>query len=222
MTGEGIEYIGYVVNDFDDKFGVPRQSGMTEAESEVVFYPPYDVEEAFRDVEKFSHLWLLWKFDVPGGFSPTVRPPKMGGNKRVGVFATRSPFRPNAIGLTVVRLVEKRVKAGKVSLLVSGADLKNGTRIIDVKPYLPYADSIMGAADGFENERVATKLEVIVPDSVKSALGEEKTEVLREVLALDPRPGYKTDDGKEYGLKFGGKEIKFTVNGGVLTVLGAE
>jgi tRNA-Thr(GGU) m(6)t(6)A37 methyltransferase TsaA len=217
-----IKYIGYVINDFDEKFGVPRQSGMTDAVTEIVFYPPYDVEEAYRDIEKFSHLWLIWRFDVKAEFSPTVRPPKMGGNKRVGVFATRSPFRPNAIGMSAVKLVQKRVENGKVALFVSGADLKNGTRIIDVKPYLPYADSIADAVDGFESERVSAKLRVIVPPTIAQSLGEEKTRNLIGALSLDPRPGYKKDGETHYAFRYGGKEIKFRVDGGVLTVTDAE
>ena len=207
-----VKIIGHIRTDFASKFGVPRQSGIVDAlEARIEFEKEFAQPEAFRGLEGFSHLWIIWQFSeaVRSNWSATVRPPRLGGNKRVGVFATRSPFRPNAIGLSCVRLVrvEKREGYGCV-LIVAGADLMDGTPILDIKPYLPYADCRPEAVGGFAPS--ADKLrEVEIPDGLLERLPEDKREALAGVLAQDPRPPYQNDENRTYGFAFAGHEIRF-------------
>ena len=209
--------------DLREKFGAPRQAGVVpELEGRVVFEPEYRDPEALRGIEGFDRLWLIWQFSEnlreDGAWSPTVRPPRLGGNVRMGVFATRSPFRPNALGLSCVRLlaVEKDPERGLV-LRVGGADLMDGTPIFDVKPYVPYADAYPEARSGFAPDPGAT-LELDFPPELEARVPEEKRAALRGVLANDPRPRYQRDPERVYGLRFGGQNVKFTVSGETLTV----
>ncbi len=217
-----LKVIAHIENDFITKFGIPRQSGMlSEMVSRIVFEPEYRREEAFRDITGFSHLWLIWQFSeaVREQWSPTVRPPMLGGNKRTGVFATRSPYRPNPLGLSCVKLLEYQPKTGNGPVLVvSGADLMNGTPIYDIKPYLPFADSIPDAKAGFTEILPPRVLEVEFDDKLLLKVAEDKRQQLIKLLSGDPRPSYQNDPERVYGFEFGGMEIKFTVNGGVLTV----
>jgi len=189
--------------------------------AEVVFTPAYRVPEAVRGLEDFSHIWLIWEFSQARreGWSPTVRPPRLGGNKRVGVFASRSPFRPNALGLSCVRLegVERDPKLGPV-LHVAGADLLDGTPVYDIKPYLPYADAHPDAAGGFTELTVRRRLEVECPPEILGVVPKEKQAALLGVLAEDPRPSYQADPERVYGMAFGGFQVRFTVDGQRLTV----
>jgi len=214
--------IARIQNDFPTKFGLPRQSGLvSELRSMIVFEPEYRVPEALRGIEGYSHLWLIWQFHQAerDAWSPTVRPPRLGGNARMGVFATRSPFRPNPIGLSSVKLEEVRQEKGLGTVLVvSGADLMDGTPIYDVKPYLPYADCHPEATGGFAHEVKDYALEVIIPDDLLAKVPEDKREALRGVLAQDPRPGYQRDPERTYGFEFAALEVRFRVAEGVLTV----
>lgn len=222
-----ISPVAYIHNDYTGKFGVPRQSGLVEEViSRVVFAPRYRRAEALRGIEGFSHLWLIWQFNV--GFAagihnadwqPTVRPPRLGGNQRVGVFASRSPNRPNRLGLSVVRLIKVDCDApdGPV-LLVSGADMMNGTPVFDIKPYVPYADSLPGAAGGFAVPGGEHRLDVICPPELLDKLPGDKRAGLLAVLAADPRPGYQQDEGRVYGLSFAGFNVRFGVAEDVLEV----
>lgn len=217
-----IQPIAYIHTDFKEKFGIPRQSGLVEAlRASVVFTPPYRVADAVRGLEDFSHLWLIWEFSQARreNWSPTVRPPRLGGNRRMGVFATRSPFRPNGLGLSAVRLehVETDGPEGPV-LYVSGADLLDGTPIYDIKPYIPYADAYPDARGGFAGQVERKRLTVDCPEKLLSRLPEEKRKALLGVLAQDPRPSYQDDPERVYGMSFAGAEIKFTVEDGLLLV----
>ena len=221
-----LRVIARIRNDFNEKFGIPRQSGLVpELKATVVFEPEYRNADALRGLDGFSHIWLLWQFSeaVRDGWSPTVRPPRLGGNTRMGVFATRSPFRPNAVGLSAVKLEEIREDAqlGTV-LIVSGADLMDGTPIFDIKPYLPYADCIPDAVGGFAAAPAAATLEVQLPQSLAEKLPADKRDALIGVLAQDPRPRYQNDPERVYGFKFAGFEIRFTVQDQLLTVCGIE
>ena len=220
-----MKIIARIHNAYDEKFGVPRQSGLAEeVVSEIVFEEEYRVDEALRGIEEFTHLWLIWAFDRTERetWSPTVRPPRLGGNRRVGVFATRSPFRPNAIGLSCVKLIgTEKTREGTV-LKVSGADLMNGTPIYDIKPYLPYADCRPEAAGGFTDHTEKRKAEVVFSPEAEKKLTEEEKRMLRSVLREDPRPAYQDDPERVYGFGFGGKQIRFRVRDGVLTVMDAE
>ena len=214
--------IAYIRSDFQEKFGIPRQSGLVEAlRAEVVFAPEYRVPEAVRGLEDFSHIWLIWEFSQARreGWSPTVRPPRLGGNRRLGVFATRAPFRPNALGLSAVRLkaVEPDTPRGPV-LHVSGADLLDGTPIYDIKPYIPYADAIPEASGGFTDRVDRLLLAVDCPPDLLERVPPEKREALLAVLAQDPRPQYQDDPRRVYGMAFAGLEVKFQVAGERLTV----
>lgn len=214
--------IARIHSDFAGKFGVPRQSGLVEAlEARVVFEPEYRNSAALRGLEGFSHLWLIWEFSQARreSWSPTVRPPRLGGNKRLGVFATRSPFRPNPIGLSCVRLLEVRQdrEQGTV-LVVSGADLLDGTPIYDIKPYLPYADCRPEAVGGFASAPAGETLAVECLPELWEKVPPQRREALRAVLALDPRPRYQEDPGRVYGFGFAGLEVRFSVEGGVLRV----
>ena len=213
--------VARIKSDFSEKFGIPRQSGLVEElTAAVIFEPPYRDPSALRGIEGFSHLWLIWEFSRSKGWSPTVRPPRLGGNKRLGVFATRSPFRPNPIGLSCVRLVEVRQDKGLGPVLtVAGADLMDGTPIYDIKPYLPYADCRPDAAGGFASIPKAAELIVDCPPELRNAVPEEKRSALLAVLAQDPRPRYHNDPGRVYGMSFAGLEVKFQVAGERLTVL---
>ena len=214
--------IAYIRSDFQEKFGIPRQSGLVEAlRAEVVFAPEYRVPEAVRGLEDFSHIWLIWEFSQARreGWSPTVRPPRLGGNRRLGVFATRAPFRPNALGLSAVRLeaVEPDTPRGPV-LHVSGADLLDGTPIYDIKPYIPYADAIPEASGGFTDRVDRLLLAVDCPPDLLERVPPEKREALLAVLAQDPRPQYQSDPTRVYGMTFAGLEVRFQVEENRLTV----
>lgn len=220
-----IQPIAHIETAFGTKFGVPRQSGVVDAlEARVVLEPKYRVSEALRGMEGFTHLWLIWGFSEAKmkDWNPTVRPPRLGGNVRMGVFATRSPFRPNSLGLSSVRLVRIEWEGPDApALIVAGADLMNGTPIYDIKPYLPYTDSHPEATGGFTDrlQQDIQPLQVIIPPSVAAQFSSEQLEALRQVLAHDPRPHYQQDPHRIYGMEFAGVEVKFYVEGEVLTVL---
>ncbi|MCI5993948.1 MAG: tRNA (N6-threonylcarbamoyladenosine(37)-N6)-methyltransferase TrmO [Clostridiales bacterium] len=218
-----MQIIAHIHTEFPTKFGVPRQSGLAGGlRGTIVFTPPYRNPDALRGIEGFSHIWLIWQFHkaLREGFSPTVLPPKLGGKTRVGVFATRSPFRPNAIGLSSVRLldVELHTPDGPV-LHVAGADLVDGTPIFDIKPYLPYADCHMDATDAFAETRRDAPLQVVFPDEWLCMIPAGKREALFEVLALDTRPGYQHDPGRRYGFNYAGFDVRFTIDNDTLTVV---
>lgn len=221
-----INVIAHIRSEFPEKFGIPRQSGLVDGlKAAVVLELEYRNADAVRGLEAFSHIWLIWEFSeaVRDVWSPTVRPPRLGGNTRVGVFATRSPFRPNPIGLSSVRL--ERIEADPVLgpvLYVSGADLMDGTPIYDIKPYLPYADSHPEASGGFTEHMGTDTLTVEIPEPWLSAVPEERREALCGVLAQDPRPSYHADPGRIYGMAFAGLEVKFTVRDQVLTVVSCK
>lgn len=215
--------IAHIHSDFKEKFGIPRQSGLVESlRAEVIFTPPYRVPEAVRGLEDFSHIWLIWEFSQARreSWSPTVRPPRLGGNRRVGVFATRSPFRPNSLGLSAVRLesVEADTPQGPV-LHVSGADLLDGTPIYDIKPYIPYADAHPEASGGFTDRTPRPLLAVDCPPALLERVPTEKREALLALLAQDPRPSYQEDPGRVYGMAFAEFQVRFTVDGGKLRVV---
>ncbi len=214
------EPIAHLYNDFPTKFGLPRQSGMSEhLLSRVVMETKYRSREAFRGIEDFEYLWLIWVFDAMGKreWSPTVRPPKLGGNKRMGVFATRSPNRPNPIGLTRVKLVSvEESGADAPALIVAGADLMNGTAVLDIKPYLPFADSVPEASNGIYGER--EPLTVSLPGKYNALFSEQQLQTLREALAHDPRPGYQNDPERIYGFSYAGYDVRFRVAENTLTV----
>lgn len=218
--------IATIRSDFPTKFGIPRQSGLVEElKATVVFEPEYRNPDALRGLEDFSHLWLIWQFSqaVRETWSPTVRPPRLGGNARMGVFATRSPFRPNPIGLSCVKLeeIKKDPVLGPV-LVVSGADLMDGTPILDLKPYLPYADAHPEATGGFTGNVGGTTLRVECPPELLEAVPEDKRQALLGVLSRDPRPSYQHDSSRVYGMAFAGLEVGFTVDGDTLYVCRVE
>ena len=217
-----MKIIARIHSDVPSKFGRPRQSGLVEAlKARVVFEPDFRSPEAVRGLEGFSHIWLIWQFSqaVREDWSPTVRPPRLGGNTRMGVFATRSPFRPNAVGLSSVRLerVEPHAPQGPV-LHVAGADLMDGTPILDIKPYLPYGDCRPEATGGFASAPAAPALTVDIPPHLLELVPPERREALTGVLALDPRPHYQDDPERVYGFVFAGLEVRFSVAGDRLTV----
>ncbi len=221
-----MEIVARIQSDFGEKFGIPRQSGLVEElEAVVVFEPDYRDVHALRGIEEFSHLWLLWQFsaNVEKGWSPTVRPPRLGGNERRGVFATRSPFRPNPIGLSLVRLlaVENDPEYGAV-LRVAGADLMDGTPVYDIKPYIPLTDCRPEASGGFSERHGDYRLSVEFPEEIRARIPKEKQKALAGVLAEDPRPAYQEDAARIYGMDFAGYNIKFRVEDGVLYVLDVE
>lgn len=218
-----LKQIAHIENDFDEKFGIPRQSGLVnELKAKIVFESEYRNPDAVRGLENFSHIWLIWQFSkaVRSDWSPTVRPPRLGGNKRVGVFSTRSPFRPNALGLSSVVLdkVEPETPAGPV-LYVSGADLMNGTPIYDIKPYIPMYDSHPDARESFTSINSDYGLNVIADENVLSDFPKEKKQALLNVLAQDPRPQYHDDENRQYTMSFAGYDIGFSVKEGTLTIL---
>lgn len=232
--------IAHIQTDFDTKFGVPRQAGLVpELEGRIVFEPPYRIAEALRGLDGYSHLWLIWEFSgvteqrrqqteenetsPTDNWTPTVRPPRLGGNKRMGVFATRSPFRPNPIGLSSVEIsrIELNTPDGPV-IYVKGADLMNGTPILDIKPYLPFTDSHPNARGGFTDQtRQQEPLEVIIPEELYTLynIRDEQWAALRKVLSEDPRPHYQFNDERIYGITFAGIDFHFKVIGKVLTVI---
>ncbi len=217
-----LKQIGVIRTDFPEKFGIPRQSGLIEElRSTLVFEPEFRVLEALRGIEQYSHLWLIWEFSkaVRDGWSPTVRPPRLGGNTRMGVFATRSPFRPNPLGLSCVRLVgvEYNTPEGAV-LHLAGADLMDGTPIYDIKPYLPYVDCKPEASNGFALAQQEGVLEVHLPEELAARIPPEKLPALKAVLAQDPRPQYISDPEREFTMSFAGFEVSFTVSGNTLSV----
>ena len=218
--------IAHMRSDFPTKFGIPRQSGLVEElRSMIVFEPEYRSEDALRGIEDFSHLWLIWQFSqaVREGWSPTVRPPRLGGNTRMGVFATRSPFRPNNLGLSCVRLLEvKHTQQYGTVLIVGGADLLDGTPIFDIKPYIPYSDSRPEAAGGFTDRVGDFLLDVKFPQELLEKLPADRQAAAVGVLSHDPRPSYQRKPGRVYGLNFAGFDIRFTVEDAVLTVQGVE
>ena len=214
--------IARIHSDFSSKFGVPRQSGLVDAlESTIVFEPEFRNPDALRGLEGFSHLWLVWVFDqaIRETWSPTVRPPRLGGNQRMGVFATRSPIRPNPIAQTSVKLagIEQTAEFGTV-LKIRGADLMDGTPILDIKPYIPYADSHPDAVGGFASAPAGETLKVHIPPELMALVPENRREALRGVLAQDPRPHYQDDPERVYGFGFAGLEVKFSVDGTHLIV----
>lgn len=216
-----MKIIARIRNPYDSKFGVPRQSGLVgQVISTIVFEPEYRYAEALRGIEEYSHLWLIWSFDKAEreGWSPTVRPPRLGGNQRVGVFATRSPYRPNAIGLSCVKLEGVEKGSEGTVLKVSGADMMNGTPIYDIKPYLPYADCHPEATGGFTDRTAKRTVKVEIPDDVSGRMNEEDLEALKAVLREDPRPAYQDDPERTYAFEFGGKHVEFRVEQGILTV----
>ncbi len=216
-----IRPIAYMHSDFPEKFGIPRQAGIVrELESLVVFEPEYRDVEALRGIEGFSHLWLIWQFSaaVTERFSPTVRPPRLGGNVRMGVFATRSPFRPNSLGLSCVELKEVQTRPGLGTVLVvQGADLMDGTPIFDIKPYIPYADCHPEASGGFAPDAGAT-LKVEIPAALLEKIPADKRAALRGVLANDPRPRYQQDAARIYAMDFANLTLRFCVEGDTLHV----
>ena len=221
-----MKVIAHIHSDFASKFGVPRQSGLVDAlESTVVFTPEYRNADALRGLEGFSHVWLVWVFDKAAreDWSPTVRPPRLGGNARLGVFATRSPFRPNPIALSCVKLagIEQTAEHGTV-LRLCGADLMDGTPILDIKPYIPYADCHPEALGGFAAAPAGETLGVVIPEELLERVPQARREALRGVLAQDPRPHYQNDPSRIYGFGFAGMEVKFSVDGQTLTVTDIE
>lgn len=217
-----LKQIAHICSPFPTKFGIPRQSGLVDAlRATVVFEPEFQNADALRGLEGFSHLWLIWEFSEArrDGWSPTVRPPRLGGNARMGVFATRSPFRPNPLGLSCVRLEGIRHDAALGAVLdVSGADLMDGTPIYDVKPYLPYADCKPEAVGGFASSGEGRLLTVQADETLLAGLPARTREALLGVLAHDPRPSYQNDPDRVYGMAFGGCEVRFSVDGETLTV----
>ncbi|MBO5934035.1 MAG: tRNA (N6-threonylcarbamoyladenosine(37)-N6)-methyltransferase TrmO [Clostridia bacterium] len=217
-----MDIIAHIETDFNTKFGLPRQSGLCEElKGRIVFESEYRREEAFRGLEGFSHIWVLWKFSEAEReeWSPTVRPPRLGGNKRVGVFATRSPFRPNNIGLSCVKLEKIDYDCPDAPVLhVSGIDMMNGTPVVDIKPYVPVADCKSDATDGFTQYTKAYCLDVNFSDDLLCILPEEKREGAKQMLSLDPRPSYITDEERVFGVEYAGYDIRFKVKEKTLTV----
>lgn len=214
--------IAHIETPFRSKFGVPRQAGLVDYEARVVFEPDYRIPEAVRGLEEFDYIWLLWQFHLAQRetWSPTVRPPRLGGNKRVGVFATRSPFRPNNIGLSSVRLLRVAVEPALGPVLyVSGADLVDGTPVFDIKPYIPYADSHPGVRSGFAPDSPMPRLTVADPQQLLSKLDPGQRKALVDALALDPRPHYQDDPSRRYVMPFGEVEVAFTVDSKMLNIV---
>ena len=218
-----MKVIAHIRTQFPTKFGIPRQSGLVEElRARIVFTPEYRVPEAVRGLEAFSHLWLIWQFSkaVRDSWSPTVRPPRLGGNARMGVFATRSPFRPNAIGLSCVKIVsvEPNTPDGPV-ITVAGADLMDGTPIFDIKPYIPYADCRPEATGGFTDSAGDFLLEVEFPSELLERVPQEHRDALKATLSHDPRPSYQNSPDRIYGMEFGGMDVRFQVKEETLTVI---
>lgn len=208
-----LKVIAKVKNDFPTKFGLPRQSGLSDVLSEIVFEKEYSIDDAFRGIEEFSHLIIIWGFSEAEreNWSPTVRPPRLGGNKRVGVFASRSPYRPNSIGLTVVKLISIEKREGKTVLTVSGADMMCGTPVYDVKPYLSFADAVPDAVSGFADGVKDHSLDVVMERDFSNILDQERLDSLNQILSQDPRPSYQNDPERIYGFEYADCEVKFSV-----------
>lgn len=224
LVGKGLfmKIIATIHTDFSQKFGLPRQSGLVEGcRGRIVFEKPYGSPDAVKGLEGFDYIWLLWLFDEEQKevFHATVRPPRMGGNERIGVFATRSPFRPNGIGLSSVKLEKIEQTPDGVQLLVRGVDLRSGTRIIDIKPYLPFCDSHPDARYGFSQQAFSRALQVVLPEELGQNLPADKRSTLKDILAQDPRPAYQNDPNRLYGLSFSGFSVHFTVSEDRLTVV---
>lgn len=221
-----LKIIARMKTDFPTKFGIPRQSGLVpELRGRIVFEPEYRDNSALRGLDGFSHLWILWKFSkaVTDDWSPTVRPPRLGGNKRIGVFATRSPFRPNPIGLSSVKIEKILTDTPNGAVIeVSGADLMDGTPIYDIKPYIAYTDSHPEASGGFSSEVYENSLRVIFPDELCSKLDEPVYKALWQILSNDPRPGYKKDGERIYSFEYAGYLVKFKVENSVLSVVAVD
>ena len=218
-----LKIIAKIKTDFPTKFGIPRQSGLIKTlKGKIVFEPEYRNNEALRGLDGFSHLWILWKFSesVCDTWSPTVRPPRLGGNKRMGVFATRSPFRPNPIGLSSVKL-ERIYSDGENGTVieVSGADLMDGTPIYDIKPYIAYTDSHPDALGGFSGDVFENSLTVEIPDDIAKSIPKELSDPLEEILKNDPRPGYKADGERIYSFEYADYNIKFVVKDNIISVI---
>ncbi|MBQ0016875.1 MAG: tRNA (N6-threonylcarbamoyladenosine(37)-N6)-methyltransferase TrmO [Bacteroidales bacterium] len=214
--------IAHISSCYTSKFGVPRQAGIIDSPASIVFEPDYRVAEAVRGLEGFDYIWLIWQFNqtMRNGWSPTVRPPRLGGNSRIGVFATRSPFRPNHLGLSSVRLISIDYHSFQGPVLhIAGADLMDGTPIFDIKPYLPYADSHPDARSGFANQPTTHLLQVECPQELISSLPQSLRQTLIDTIALDPRPQYHHDPNRIYGMPFGGYEVKFKVAEGTATIV---
>lgn len=218
-----IQPIAHIHSDFSTKFGIPRQSGLAEGLiATIVFEPAYRAPEAIRGIEGFSHLWLIWGFSksIQQDWSPTVRPPRLGGETRMGVFATRSPFRPNGLGLSSVRLLAVQKDGGDGAILVvDGADLMDGTPIYDIKPYLSYTDSHPAAVSGFAQNGLSVSLAVVFPEPLLTMIPSDRRDGLIAALRLDPRPAYQDDPHRVYGFNFAGYDVRFRVADGVLTVV---
>ncbi len=217
-----IKPIAYIKNGFNEKFGVPRQGGLAKTvESEIIFEDCCRDKNMLRGIEQYSHLWLIWGFsENEGEWFPTVRPPKLGGNKRLGVFATRSPYRPNNLGLSCVKLISIARGENGAALIVSGADLKNGTPIYDIKPYLPYVDSVPDAEGGFADSHKNDYLDVVFSENVE--LNDEIKAEIREILSLDPRPQYQDDEKRIYGMSYKEYQIKFKYSQNKIVVIISE
>jgi tRNA-Thr(GGU) m(6)t(6)A37 methyltransferase TsaA len=217
-----LKIIAHIETDFPEKFGIPRQSGLVaELKGTIVFEPEYRNPDAFKGIDGYDYLWLLWKFEVPkkNGWSATVKPPRLGGNTPMGVFATRSPFRPNSIGLSSVRLEAVELTSDRGPLLhVSGVDLRDQTPIYDIKPYLPYVDSHPEARGGFADDVRDYELRVEFPEELLETFPKEKQRAIIEVLKQDPRPSYQNDPERRYGVSFAGYDVHFTVDGDLLRV----
>ena len=223
MSSQEMKIIAHIRSDFPTKFGLPRQSGLvSELRAVIVFEPEYRNPDALRGLEGFSHLWIIWEFSEAkrDTWSPTVRPPRLGGNTRMGVFATRSPFRPNPIGLSCVEIlgIRQDKELGPV-IEVGGADLMDGTPIYDIKPYIPYADAHPEAKEGFTAQNQEYRLEVEIPEEMQKQLLPDKLDGLYGILAQDPRPSYQDDPERVYGFEYAGYEVKFRVNGNTLCVV---
>ncbi len=225
MSENNITPIAFIKSDFKEKFGIPRQSGRAPSNiSEIIFNKEFSDINAFREIESFSHLWVIFDFSKAHkqGFTPLVRPPRLGGNKKVGVFASRSPFRPNNIGLSSVKLISINTLAdGRISLTVGGADLLDGTPVYDVKPYLPFTDCHVDAIGGYADEQVDYKLDLVLPENISGYFTTAQLSALKECLQDDPRPSYQ-EDGKSYGMRFNEYNVKFNVCDKTLTVTEIE
>ncbi len=216
-----MDMIARIKSPFPQKFGIPRQSGIANVQSAVIFEPKFRDVNAVRGLDGFSHIWLIWQFSecAGKGWSPTVRPPKLGGNKHMGVFATRSPFRPNPIGLSSVRLERIDIQCENAPVLyISGADIMDGTPVYDIKPYLPFSDCHTDAKGGFAEDAKTEPLEVVIPERLLMKIPENMRRGLYDILKADPRPGYHNDPERRYTLSFGDNEISFLVDGKTLTV----
>ena len=214
--------VAYIRTDYPDKFGIPRQCGLVEGEARIIFEKEYASPDCVRELEGYSHIWMIWGFSAneEAGWSPTVRPPRLGGNRRVGVFASRSPFRPNGLGLSVVKLLQiEMIEGTGPVLLVSGADLMDGTPIYDIKPYMPGSDAIPDAAGGYSARARDKQLEIHCSPELEERIPEEKRASLYASLALDPRPAYQEDPDRVYGLRYAGQNIRFKISGNDLYIV---